>query len=150
MSEEQDFFRDSVRKFLETETPLGKVRQLAEDPAGFERSWWKRAAELGFLKDTLRRELARLLLAPSPARGLKVLRETGLEAQLAVLMLLLGVGFGAYGLGRLQASPSQRPLRSIVAGFAVVSVWCYTHYGLNRSRHREILAALEVARKSSP
>jgi alkylation response protein AidB-like acyl-CoA dehydrogenase len=48
VSEEQDFFRDSVRKFLETETPLGKVRQLAEDPAGFERSWWKRAAELGF------------------------------------------------------------------------------------------------------
>jgi Na+/melibiose symporter-like transporter len=30
----------------------------------------------------------------------------------------------------------------IVAGFAVVSVWCYTHYKLNRQRHREILDEL--------
>ena len=35
----------------------------------------------------------------------------------------------------------------IVAGFAVVSVWCYSHYRLNRARHREIVAELEVARR---
>lgn len=34
----------------------------------------------------------------------------------------------------------------IVAGFAVVSVWCYTKYGLNRERHREILRLLEARR----
>ena len=38
----------------------------------------------------------------------------------------------------------------IVAGFAVVSVWCYTHYGLNRSRHAEILRELELARRARP
>ena len=36
----------------------------------------------------------------------------------------------------------------IVAGFAVVSVWCYTHYKLNRERHAEILVELEEARRS--
>ena len=34
----------------------------------------------------------------------------------------------------------------VVAGFAVVSVWCYTKYHLNRDRHREILRALEARR----
>jgi GPH family glycoside/pentoside/hexuronide:cation symporter len=34
----------------------------------------------------------------------------------------------------------------VVAGFAVVSVWCYTHYHLDRARHQEILAELAVVR----
>lgn len=34
----------------------------------------------------------------------------------------------------------------IVAGFGVVSVWCYTHYRLDRARHAEIIAALQGSR----
>ena len=34
-----------------------------------------------------------------------------------------------------------------VAGFAVVSVWCYSKHRLDRDRHREIVAELEVRRK---
>jgi alkylation response protein AidB-like acyl-CoA dehydrogenase len=48
LSEEQDFFRAAVQKFLESEAPLAKVRQLADHPDGFEPDWWKRASELGF------------------------------------------------------------------------------------------------------
>ena len=36
----------------------------------------------------------------------------------------------------------------VVAGFAVVSVWCYTHYHLDRARHKEIVAKLKTARAS--
>ena len=36
----------------------------------------------------------------------------------------------------------------IVAGFAVVSVWCYTKYKLNRERHQEILDELVHARQT--
>ena len=36
----------------------------------------------------------------------------------------------------------------VVAGFAVVSVWCYTHYHLDRARHREIVAELKGVRAS--
>lgn len=36
----------------------------------------------------------------------------------------------------------------IVAGFGVVSVWCYTHYNLTRERHAEIL--LELERRHGP
>ncbi len=34
----------------------------------------------------------------------------------------------------------------VVAGFAVVSVWCLSKYQLNRERHQEILKALEARR----
>ena len=30
----------------------------------------------------------------------------------------------------------------IVSAFAVISLWCYTHYHLTRDRHAEILSAL--------
>ncbi len=48
LSDDQEFFRDTTRKFLESEIPVEKVRALADDPAGFRRDWWKRGAEMGF------------------------------------------------------------------------------------------------------
>jgi Na+/melibiose symporter-like transporter len=36
----------------------------------------------------------------------------------------------------------------IVAGCAVISVWCYSHYGLTRERHAEILAELLARRRA--
>lgn len=48
-SDDQNFLRDTTRKFLESEVPLTAVRALAEgNPAGFDRGWWKRGAELGW------------------------------------------------------------------------------------------------------
>ena len=37
----------------------------------------------------------------------------------------------------------------IVAGFAVVSVWCYSKHRLDRHRHKEIVAELEVRRRAA-
>lgn len=48
LSEDQEFFRASTRKFLESEMPIETVRKLADDPAGFERAWWQRGAEMGW------------------------------------------------------------------------------------------------------
>ena len=48
LSEEQEFFRDTTRKFLESESPLTAVRDLYESDNGFDRTWWLRAAELGW------------------------------------------------------------------------------------------------------
>jgi len=35
----------------------------------------------------------------------------------------------------------------VVAGFAVISVWCYTHYGITRELHAEILRELNARRQ---
>ena len=48
LSEDQEFFQETTRKFLESEIPLPAVRRMAEAPAGFDRAWWRRGAELGW------------------------------------------------------------------------------------------------------
>ena len=48
LSPEQSFFQETTRRFLEGEAPLTKVRELADEPAGFDRGWWRRGAELGW------------------------------------------------------------------------------------------------------
>ena len=49
LSDDQELFQETTRRFLETSTPLPTVRELAADePAGFDRSWWRQGAELGW------------------------------------------------------------------------------------------------------
>ena len=57
LSEDQEFFRETTRKFLETEVPVATVRKLADDPSGFTREWWKRGAELGWTSMLVPEEL---------------------------------------------------------------------------------------------
>jgi alkylation response protein AidB-like acyl-CoA dehydrogenase len=48
LTDDQQFFQETTRKFLEQEAPLTTVRALADDPDGFDREWWSRGAELGW------------------------------------------------------------------------------------------------------
>jgi alkylation response protein AidB-like acyl-CoA dehydrogenase len=48
LSEDQELFRATTRRFLETEVPISAVRALADEPAGFSREYWTRGAELGW------------------------------------------------------------------------------------------------------
>ncbi|HEX3566403.1 MAG TPA: acyl-CoA dehydrogenase family protein [Acidimicrobiales bacterium] len=49
LTNDQQLFRETTRKFLETSTPLTVVREIAaENPDGFDRGWWRRGAELGW------------------------------------------------------------------------------------------------------
>jgi alkylation response protein AidB-like acyl-CoA dehydrogenase len=48
LGDDQQFFQETTRKFLEQEMPLTAVRALADDPAGFDRGWWARGCELGW------------------------------------------------------------------------------------------------------
>lgn len=48
LTDDQQFFQETTRKFLEQEAPITTVRALADDPDGFDRAWWARGAELGW------------------------------------------------------------------------------------------------------
>lgn len=48
LTEEQAFFRDTTRRFLENEAPLSLVRALYETVDGFDREYWTKAADLGW------------------------------------------------------------------------------------------------------
>ncbi len=48
LTEDQEFFRETTRRFLEAEVPLTAVRELWDSVDGFDRQWWVKAAELGW------------------------------------------------------------------------------------------------------
>jgi alkylation response protein AidB-like acyl-CoA dehydrogenase len=48
LSEDQEFFLETTRKFLVAESPVPAVRALEHEPDGFDREWWRRGAELGW------------------------------------------------------------------------------------------------------
>ena len=52
-TDEQELLRAEVRKFLDQNCPLEEVRRLAETDEGFSRSYFRRAAELGWVGLTL-------------------------------------------------------------------------------------------------
>src|SRR5688500_6796821 len=48
LSDDQQLFRSTTRGFLEKACPPARVRELSEDPQGFDGAWWRRGAELGW------------------------------------------------------------------------------------------------------
>jgi alkylation response protein AidB-like acyl-CoA dehydrogenase len=48
LTSDQELFRDTTHRFLQAEAPLASVRKWADTPAGFDRAWWARGAELGW------------------------------------------------------------------------------------------------------
>jgi alkylation response protein AidB-like acyl-CoA dehydrogenase len=48
LNDEQELLVGTARRFLEAESPLTRVRELYDDPDGFEPGYWRRAAELGW------------------------------------------------------------------------------------------------------
>jgi alkylation response protein AidB-like acyl-CoA dehydrogenase len=50
LSEDQQLFRETTAKFLDDTVPLDEVRRIADhEPEGFDRTWWRRGAELGWI-----------------------------------------------------------------------------------------------------
>lgn len=49
LTRDQQLFRGTTKDFLEQEASLLKVRELAEAGGGFDRDWWRRGAELGWV-----------------------------------------------------------------------------------------------------
>ena len=47
LSEEQRLLEESVRRYLEAEVPITRVREIAETPTGHDRPLWQGLAELG-------------------------------------------------------------------------------------------------------
>jgi alkylation response protein AidB-like acyl-CoA dehydrogenase len=48
LSEDQQFFRETTERFLSEQVPPDAVRALRDDPTGFDLTYWRRGAELGW------------------------------------------------------------------------------------------------------
>ena len=47
-TDEQEFFRETTKKFLAERTPVAVLRQLREDSCGFDPGYWREGANLGW------------------------------------------------------------------------------------------------------
>lgn len=47
-SSDQEAFRETTAKFLRNQVPVAKLRALRDDPAGFDPTYWRRGAALGW------------------------------------------------------------------------------------------------------
>ena len=121
LSDDQEFFRDTTRKFLGSECPLPKVRELRSHPAGFERDYWRQGAELGWMSLLVSEELGGGsvsgdgVVRPGPrGRCVRQPRRAGAAAPVQRR------GRGAHPLG--EAEQQAEVLPAIVAG-EVVATW---------------------------
>ncbi len=48
LSDDQQLFRDTTRRALQERCPVSRVRELIEDPVGFDRDVWQQGGELGW------------------------------------------------------------------------------------------------------
>jgi alkylation response protein AidB-like acyl-CoA dehydrogenase len=48
LTDDQEAFRSTTRRFIETEAPISEVRSLHRSAHGFDPDWWTRAAYLGW------------------------------------------------------------------------------------------------------
>ncbi|HEX4864911.1 MAG TPA: acyl-CoA dehydrogenase family protein [Acidimicrobiales bacterium] len=48
LTSDQEFLRETTTRFLGNEVPVSDVRKLRDNPDGFDRSYWRRGAELGW------------------------------------------------------------------------------------------------------
>src|SRR4051794_35676496 len=75
LSEEQEFLRETTRRFLENEAPLTAIRQQFDSPEGFARDWWARASQLGWTSLGLPEEMGGAALSAGPAQDLAIIAE---------------------------------------------------------------------------
>jgi alkylation response protein AidB-like acyl-CoA dehydrogenase len=76
LNDEQQLLRETTAKFLDDTCPLAEVRRIAEEePAGFDREWWRQGAELGWTSMLVPDELGGGCVSGGPLADLCLVAE---------------------------------------------------------------------------
>jgi alkylation response protein AidB-like acyl-CoA dehydrogenase len=115
---DQDLFAETTRKFLETECPPTKLRELGSTDPGFETAVWLRGAELGWTSLVVPETAGGGSISESGIRDLVLLAfEFGLHAAPGPLQPtnLVAAALGRWGSDEQRAGP----LASILSGESI-------------------------------
>jgi alkylation response protein AidB-like acyl-CoA dehydrogenase len=93
LTSDQEFFRETTAKFLGAECPVAELRAKRDDPAGFDPSYWRQGAELGWTS---------LLVSEADGGG-------SISGEGVVDLTLIGFEFGRH------AAPGPLTAASVVA-----------------------------------
>jgi alkylation response protein AidB-like acyl-CoA dehydrogenase len=127
LTDDQQFFQETVRRYIETETPISKVRELQDTADGFEPDWWRGGAELGWASFLVPEELGGGSVSGRGPVDLAIVSE---ELGRAVAPgPLLPVNVVAHAIAT-SGTPAQQEavLPALIAG-EEVAAWCYWEAG---------------------
>ena len=142
-SADQQLFEETTKRFLESECPLTKVRELAGSEAGYETAFWRQGAQLGWIS----------LVVPEQAGGGSVsgrgVRDLALVAYQFGLHAapgpLLGSNVVAAALGRWGTELQQSGTLSELIGGETIGAWALAEAPPNDSLGQVHLRASETA-----
>lgn len=122
LTDDQQLFQETTRKFLEDTCPLDVVRKTAEEqPDGFDRTWWRRGAELGWVSMLVAEEHGGGSVS---GRGLADLALVAEEVgRLVAPGPLVPTNVVAAALSRDGAAAHVKHLAGLVGGESIAS-WC--------------------------
>jgi alkylation response protein AidB-like acyl-CoA dehydrogenase len=122
LSEDQELFRATTRKFLEDTSTPRQTRALETNSEGFERRWWRQGAELGWTSPLLPEHLGGGSLAGEGLLDLVVVAEE--FGRLVAPGPLLPVNVVAETIARSGTAEHQALLPAVVAGEAFLA-WAF-------------------------
>jgi alkylation response protein AidB-like acyl-CoA dehydrogenase len=124
LSDDQEFFRDTTRKFLGSECPIPKVRSLRSNPDGFERDYWRQGAELGWTSLLVPEDLGGGSVSGSGVADLALVADA-FGAHVAPGPLL-PCSVVATALSRSGSAEQQGELLPAIVAGDVVATWAFT------------------------
>jgi alkylation response protein AidB-like acyl-CoA dehydrogenase len=124
LSDDQEFFRDTTRKFLSSECPIPKVRELRSNPDGFEPDYWRQGAELGWTSLLVPEELGGGSVSGNGVSDLALVADA-FGANVAPGPLL-PCNVVAATLARSGSTEQQGEILPAIVAGDVVATWAYT------------------------
>jgi alkylation response protein AidB-like acyl-CoA dehydrogenase len=124
LTSDQEFFRQTTAKFLDSQVSIEAVRALRDDPAGFGSEYWRRGAELGWASLLVSEEHGGGTISGSPLVDLTLIaHEFG---QHAAPGPLVPVNIVAFALSETAAHSDV--LESVMSGESIAS-WAFAERG---------------------
>ena len=126
LSDDQEFFRETARRFIEAEAPVSVVREWHDLPDGYPQGWWQAAAELGWTS----------LMVPEPLGGGSISGQPIVDLTIVADEMGRGVVPGPFmptnvvadTLGRSGTDDQRSLLEGAMAGEAVLA-WAFCEPG---------------------
>ena len=127
LTTDQELLAETTARFLADTSPLTEVRRLAAVPAGFEETWWRRGAALGWTSMLVPEELGGGSLSGDGLRDLAVVAEE--RGRLVAPGPFVPVNVVASALADSPASSVHAPvIADLIAGSATAA-WCLDEPG---------------------
>ena len=126
LSDDQEFFRETARRFVEAEIPVSVVREWHEHPDGCPQGWWQSAAELGWTSLLVPESLGGGSISGRPIVDLTIVADE--MGRGLVPGPFMPTNVVADTLGRSGTPQQQALLEGVMAG-EVVLAWAFCEPG---------------------